>query len=457
MREIHRNLASRMPMLAVVGTMLAACNLFNPSGSGSYPSGDPDAFIELGQRALQARDFNGAWTDFSKALALDSSKSLAYQGLAKAEMGREGFSLATLVWLADSVGKIQDKNRQIEFVTDLGLDTLNRIYRPLMKAAEVYRKFQLRSDSGKIDNVFGFHLVKFELDAITSSQVYFRMIDANENWVIEPSEIRTLKMLAKLAAAGSSILDADTLRNLCKIDSTDGSADPAAVANINGILSNLAAITGEVATQVPPMGADSNSATSQVSKDGVDFASGLQASTAFYLVNDTLDNDGDGCINEEIAGDSLDNDGDSLKEEDGRLGYQATRVPVAGASAMVSPAALSLKYVFDAVKNRLEVVSRAPDDLRWSGTDGLLVPYQGMRWVRWDDPGPSGNDTIFARVVRTETNGAYTPETVATSPDYEDIRTKAIIEIRKKVMAQTDATKRVNLGKTTVGGCWDAL
>jgi len=456
MRKAIRLLASRLPSLAFLGVAFASCNLFNPSGSGSYPIDEPDAFIDLGQRALQRLDYGEAWTNFSKALELDSTKSLAYHGLAKAEMGREGFSLATLVWLGDSIQKIDGNSSQIDFVTNLGVDTLNRIYRPLMKAAEIYRKFQTRSDRGDIDDAFAFRLVKFELEAISSSQVYFRMIDANGNWVIEPGEMRTLRMLSKIAGSGTSSLDPDSLKSLCKI-ATDGSADPEGVSAINGILGNLATLTGAAATTLPSNESDSNSATSQVSRNATSFLAGLESSTTFYLVNDSLDNDGDGCINEEIAADSLDNDGDSLKEEDGRLGYQASRTPVAGQISMVSPIALSLKHLFDGDKNRLEVVARSPDDLRWSNTEGLLAPYQAMRWVRWDESSASGNDTVFARVVQTETKGAFSAATVATSPDYEKIRSKAIIEIRKKVLNETDATKRVKLGKTTVGGCWDAL
>ena len=255
------------------------------------------------------------------------------------------------------------------------------------------------------------------------------------------------------------MLNADSLKSLCNVDE-NGRADTAAVNSINGILNNLTRITQDTQSRTQTASSiqsDPNSATSKVSQQSLDFIAELGASTSFYLINDNLDNDGDGCINEEIYGDSTDNDGDSLKEEDGRIGTPATKVRVPGNVAMVSPTELSLKYVFDPVNNKLLVVPRIPDDLTWGNSEGLLTPYLGLRWVRWDEHAPSHNDTIFARVVQNETGGAFTPETVKDSPDYEKIRTLAIIEIRKKVLAQTDAKKRIQLGKLTVGGCWDAL
>jgi len=443
----------------LAASLLAACNLFNPSGDGSYPSQDPDAFIDLGERALQSRDFATAKTNFDKALALDSSKSLAYQGLAKAQMGLEGFSLAMLVQLADTLHKIVADTDRIGFLANLSTDTLNRIYRPLTLAGETYRKFQTRTNLGKIDNAFGFHLVKFEFDAMVSSRTYFRLLDANSNGFVEAGELRTMRMLKSFATSGGAFLNADTLAQVCAVG-TDGATDPAAVASINGILQNLSTITQDTLMRSETSGSiqsDTTSATSQVSQQALDFIGRLGTSTSFYRINDSLDNDGDGCVNEEIYGDSLDNDGDSLKEEDGRIGYQASKTPVPGQQALVSPSNLSLKTVFEASTNRLSIAPRLPDDLTWADANGLLSPYQGMRWVGWDDATGSGNDTVFARVVRTETGGAYTSGTVRSSPNYEKIRSLAIIEIRKKVLSETDATKRVQLGKSTVGGCWDAL
>lgn len=89
--------------------------------------------------------------------------------------------------------------------------------------------------------------------------------------------------------------------------------------------------------------------------------------------------------------------------------------------------------------------------LKWSGTEGLLEPYRGLEWVRWDDA-VSGNDSIWNRVLRQ--NGCDA-QSVGTSGKYEEIRTLAIVEVRKKVMAQPDPEKRKALGRKTVGGCWN--
>jgi len=94
-------------MLAGLG-VLSGCNFFNPSGTGTYPSNDPDQLVDAGQRALNELRFSDAYGYFSKALLLDSTKSLAYHGLAKSELGKDGFSISKLVKLADTISNASD-------------------------------------------------------------------------------------------------------------------------------------------------------------------------------------------------------------------------------------------------------------------------------------------------------------------------------------------------------------
>jgi hypothetical protein len=191
-----------------------------------------------------------------------------------------------------------------------------------------------------------------------------------------------------------------------------------------------------------------------VSQQALDFIHQLGSATSFYLVNDSLDNDGDGCINEEIYGDSLDNDGDSLVDEDARIGYQASKVPVAGKVSMVSPSKYSLQFALDA-SGHLQVSSRPTDDLVWSDGSGLLRPYAGLKWVRWDAP---VNDSIYRRVLKENGfTGTNAVANVRKSPDYEHIRTLAIVEVRKKVLGKPADRSRVDEGKLRVGGCWNDI
>jgi len=102
--------------------------------------------------------------------------------------------------------------------------------------------------------------------------------------------------------------------------------------------------------------------------------------------------------------------------------------------------------------------------LVWSGTDGLLKPYVGLRWVRWDagtvDGQYVGNDTIYHRVMRSSgiADTTLTPIQVqsylGSEEAYKSFRSKAIVAVRQKVLAKV-GKDRATLGKKIVGGCWD--
>jgi hypothetical protein len=432
------------------------CNLLDPGGTGSLPKDNADAWVDLGQRALQDRNFTGAWTDFSTALALDSSKSLAYQGLAKAELGRDGFPISRLVHLGDSVSQAPDSGK-VDILLGMGDSTLNLIYRPLMRVAQIYTTLQRMESTGRSDRVFGFHLVQNELSAILAGRIYFQVVDANRDTLIQPSELSMARLLRMGGNQGLG-LDASRLAELVKPDSS-GSVPDSVVQLVNQVFGNVSNLVTDTASRnliaAGLVGSDTSSAATKLSQQGLDFLGALGGSSTFYQVNDSLDDDGDGCIDEEIFGDNLDNDGDSLVDEDARIGSLATTAPTAGGMAFVAPKA-SFLHDRMALSNGKLVLVPGDDNLlasTWADASGRLALFQGLRWVRWDDASDTvRNDTIWTRVVNAY---GYTPTTVKSAPDYEKIRSVGISEVRKKVLAMPADASRVLLGRRIVGGCWD--
>ena len=436
--------------LAAAG--LFSCNIFAPAGPSAPPKDAADAWVDLGQRALQDKNFAEAFADFARALSLDSSKSLAYQGLAKAELGKDSFPISRLVRLGDSITAAPD-TQKISFLLGMGDAELNKIYRPLMRVARTYQTLARMEQTGHSDHAFAFHLVQNELSAILAGRSYFLLVDANSDTLISPSEIATARLL-KLTATGL-VLDPTQLAKLAATDST-GKIPDSVVTALNQVftsVSNLAADTATISQIAAGANGDTASAATALSNRGLDFLHSLGSSTSMFLVNDSLDNDGDGCVNEEIYGDGLDNDGDSLVDEDARISLRSPGSPVAGALAFTAPPEGFLHDQLQLAGGRLALVSGNDEILArtWADGSGLLSLYQGLRWVRWDDPSV-GNDTIWSRVVRE--NG-YTAATVKSSPDYVQIRTLGIIEVRKKVLALQPDASRILLGKKIVGGCWD--
>ena len=453
---LHRPSSRRRAIAVAIVGILAGCNFYNPSGTGSYPKDDPDALVDLGQRAMQDRNFTEAYIDFSRALALDSSKSLAYQGLAKAMLGKDGFSISKLVRLADSISGVPD-SAKLDVLLGLGDTGLTNLYRPLMRVAHIYDLLRHRDSSGHTDGVFPAHLVDSEYTTIMANRAYFLVVDANRDTIIQSGEIAGLKLmsLASSTNAGNLKLNAEELAKQGAIDSTTGAIPDSTRDNINGILNNVANIVQDTSllNKLVSSAQGADTSNKSINESAKDFIQQLGSSTSFFLINDSLDNDGDGCINEEIFGDSTDNDGDSLMEEDARVGLSRGK-PVVGSMALLTPpdGFLHDRFRIDANGN-LALVSGNDElaALTWSSASGQLSLYKDLRWVRWDDASV-GNDTVWTRVCA---ENKTTPEKAHELATYKEIRTLAIIEIRKKVLAQPPTRARVELGRKLVGGCWD--
>jgi|GEM_PF-1307118 hypothetical protein len=476
MTDRFRLCASSLVALAAAG-LVSGCNLFNPSGTGTYPSNNADELVDAGQRALQAQNFTDAWLDFSKALLLDSTKSLAYEGLAEAELGRDSFSISNLVKLVDSISNAPDASK-LGILLGLSDTELTNIYRPLMRVASIYQRLDTRDSLGKTDKVFPRDLIENDLTTLLGNSTYFLLIDANRDTIIEPGELAGLKLMNIVASDTSSSslqLSAQQLIQQGTVDSVTGALADSTKNNINGILTNVSTIAQDTTLLkklVSSVSGTANNSTGNLASDSTTnainqsaqtFIQQLGSSTSFYLINDSLDNDGDGCINEEIFGDSLDNDGDSLIDEDGRVGLRQGPPVVVGAPALITPPDGFLHDRFQIVGGQLALVpgNDEASALTWANSTGLLKLFQGLRWVRWDDPSV-GNDTIWSRIVRsnqcTFANGSTstcTVSDVASAVNYLQVRTLGIIEVRKKVLAMPPDTSRVRVGKKLVGGCWN--
>ncbi len=467
-------------LLALAGLIvIGACNIFNPSGTGDTTEGSADDYIQSGQEALRSLRFVDAFHDFSTALAIDSGKSLAWHGLAKASLGKDSFNLADVVDIADTLSKMAD-SAKLDYLVGLGPDRLTNLYRPLMRVASIYNRFRVRDSLGKTDHVFSSGLVLTELSTIYNNKSYFGLIDVNADTVIKPGELAGLKLMSLAAGGGGIKLDADKLLSQGKMDSTTGAIDSTTRNNINGIFNNVKTISqdsnllnkliGNQSTGGTSSGTSGAKYTDSLNSQAKSFIQKLGASTNFFLINDSLDNDGDGCLNEEVFGDSLDNDGDGLKDDDGRVGIRSKSPVAAGVLAELTPRDGFRHDAWQIVDSLgTEVLRVIPttndpinhpelpldDDLQsltYAGSNAVTQLFKGLRWVSPSDSSEGvRNDTIWTRVLAQEGKPNLKPG----EDKYEEVKTLAIIEVRKKVLAVNDARNRVLLGRKIVGGCWD--
>jgi len=481
MTPFKRTWIPRVIALAALCTV-AACNIFNPSGTGDRTDVTADDFIQSGQEDLRALRFSDAWDAFAKALLLDSTKSLAWHGLAKAQIGKDGFEIAKVVDIADTLSKVADADK-LTVLLGLGDTGITKLYRPLMRVASIYNRFRSYDSIHGTDSVFRSSLILPELTTIYNNRSYFLLIDANRDTVIQNGELAGLKLM-NLASGGLEI-SPEKLIEQGQIDTATGALPDSTIDNINGILNNVTAITsdtamlnalidgaiGQVGEQTgTDVNGETSQATAELNAQAKSFIQKLGSSTAFFLINDSLDNDFDGCVNEEMFGDSLDNDGDGMKDEDGRVGLRKVYTATPGALAMLTPPdnfrhdsmtiGTTTMEVVGTTTDPLKVLAGTPvsDELKvltYEDETGLVQLFKNLRWVsRSDSSAEVRNDTIWTRVLKEEGTTAADFGTLLSARQSE-IKILATIEIRKKLQAEADPRKRAILGKKIVGGCWD--
>ena len=455
-------------LLALLALLaVAACNFFNPSGTSDQANVTADDWIQSGQEDLRDLKFESAFHAFSTALSIDSNKSLAWHGLAKSVLGKDSFTISKLVELADTMGKVAD-DKKLDVLLGLGDTGITDLYRPLMRVASIYDRFRVRDSLGKTDHVFGTHLILTELSTIYNNRSYFLLIDANRDTVVQRGELAGLKMMS-IATGGLEVSPAKLIEQ-GGMDTATGALPDSTRDNINGILNNVTAITADtnILNQLLAGGGGGSSdggskANAELNTQAKSFIQKLGSSTSFFLINDSLDNDADGCVNEEVFGDSLDNDGDGLKDEDGRVGLRTKTPPADGVLSQRTPpdgfrhdamqivTVAGVKALAVIPTNLLTMDESAV--LTYEDGTGLVQLFKGLRWVsRSDSSAGVRNDTIWTRVLADE---GVTDIHAITESKLSEVKMLATIEVRKKVFAETDIEKRVALGKKIVGGCWD--
>ncbi len=448
-----------IPRLLAIAAMVVvgACNIFNPSGTGDEKDTTADDFVQSGQEALRELRFQDAFNAFSTALALDSNKSLAWHGLAKATLGKDSFDIASLVDIADTIGKLDD-NQKLDFLLSLGDTGITQIYRPLMRVASIYDRFRVRDSLGKTDKVFGTRLILTELTTLVNNRSYFLLIDANRDTVVQRGEMAGLKMMS--IASGGLEISPEKLVEQGGLDSATGALPDSTRDNINGILMNVTTITQDTnilnqllagASGDGGSSTGGSQATEELNKEAKSFIQKLGSSTSFFLINDTLDNDGDG-----------------LKDEDGRIGIRKIYTATPDSLGMLTPpdsfrhnamkaSSAEMRTIRLSQARPLEFAQYFDEKptLTYHDATGRTKLFKDLRWVSISDSSAGvRNDTIWTRVLAGEET---TPQAYASLDGNrkEEIKILAIVEIRKKVLAEPDIPKRIALGKKTVGGCWD--
>lgn len=435
---------------------LGACNLFNPSGEGEL-DGDADDLVAVGEARMRDRDFQGAYEAFSKALAADPRASLAWHGLSKASVARDSLPVTELIRRAQDLGDLKAGDK-MPFLTESD-SVKNRFFRPLLRLQGILSRFRTRDSLGLTDGVYRYQRSETDLLIAANLGLVLKLGDLNRDTLFDSRDNLLKGAFDSLSSGGikPSVISADSFLSTGADGNPDttGSVSPQKVADFNTFLgsmsedieSNRAVLKDAIKSSAkPPTNTTDSTGTASEKDEDLNaqidnFLENAGGAIVFWKLNDSLDNDGDGCIDEEIWGDKMDNDGDGIVDEDARASYLFPGlVPVAGMSFARAPDDGIRNDRNRTVGDSLKFVVGSDDDdsgyFVWADPNGRTKAFASLVWR---DP---KQDSTYARIVREN-------PTKTAAEQLEKTRNT----IRLQVLALPPARRLVE-GAARVGGCW---
>jgi hypothetical protein len=347
-----------------LGFALAACNVFNPSGEGDVGTG-PDAKLSEGEDYFRQQNYKSSYESFAAAIAKDSTQSMAYYGYCKAVMRYWQVNASNLL---TEVNKAKDKSgipfidaededvtRYLQATSKVraalaemtNRDTLTRWFYysqdpagktaskdPLAakriafmqdywdKADRGYAGYHKKSEFPISDLKLGYQKIVADFGFVELIYAVAHLRDLNGDDIVNADD----NLIKKLSFSTDGGFKADNIQDI--VDSLD---TPEKTAQFNNLILNVAGslqsasnvinlLSPVIANQAggPDSAAASGNLSQSVTQSIDSVIASLGDAVTFMQYGDGIDNDGDGCMDEEIP-DGKDNDGDGLIDEDGRL------------------------------------------------------------------------------------------------------------------------------------------
>ncbi|GEM_PF-3441108 len=322
----------RFAALGSLALLFASCNIFRQSIG--IEAETADEHILEGQIHLQKAEYPAAQAEFEAALREDSTKSEAYYGAAKCVLLEKHINMFKLLQSFQN-----NDGKSIPFLSEP--DTVKDKIFVANRGINKYLSLLAERDRlGKSDGVIAVGRFSADYALASAIEAVLSLADFNGdgrinakdnilNGIIDftdPTKLNPDSIMANIADLKNDTAKIGALNNLLeKSQELLAKSDKALDLFLNGVLDKKDSLAGNKCDSADTLcqklkaqaggGQEKvgDSAITQVKK----FIQDAGSTVVIYKVFDKTDNDGDGCIDEELL-DGIDNDGDGRIDEDSR-------------------------------------------------------------------------------------------------------------------------------------------
>ncbi|WP_254794371.1 tetratricopeptide repeat protein [Fibrobacter sp. UWB12] len=311
MRKISQGKWMRSAAIALT-LCVAGCNLFHPTGSRDAESDDSAALTRDGYLEFQKSNYDSARKFFNKAIRADSGNSEAWIGLSKSVLKtQDGLNVFELASLAQKTEKDGKSSNGFLDMSDAKADSISRGIDSVLFYLD---KFIARDTTDRTDKKVRFSTIadSYTILQLTKAALRIRNIHTQLTNVVSADNagmmvnLNTLNdlgdslkpFLNDMAAAAEAIkASPESAAEIIKAYLPDSTRDAFNDEDYADISVGLANTVIELNDRAQTVGEDRND--------------------VFFKFGNHIDDDGDGCVDEEVV-DNYDNDGDGEVDEDAR-------------------------------------------------------------------------------------------------------------------------------------------
>ena len=305
--------------------LLAGCNIFNPTGSGKTSDLGNNAKLIEAENLLRDKENSKAAQLYREVIESDSTKSKAYFGLAKAQLRMHDVDAP---YVLEFIKTFDENGEQHPFLTATkhmrtvdenqiaGIELAHATLGVLARRDTLQQRFELdgtvargysASDYPLSDRIITYSRISLDIELLAASKVF------NDLSKISVGIETCVPFVDQDCDLGEATLFKDAIEDTALQDSVNqileritANLDELEFLSLDMLNANHEGVIGNIPDSSQQ---DYDPSVIQATVDS------LKTTVAYYRFQDRKDNDGDGCVDEEIL-DGKDNDGDGLKDED---------------------------------------------------------------------------------------------------------------------------------------------